>query len=206
MRTKRNSLPVTRTRKSNYQTNVGTQRRRQIIQAAKTLCEVKAVEEINLKAIASEAGIPLTSIYNLFTNLDAVHAEIVNDLWAELLDYRKNHLKPTYSDFCDMVKHSTKINIEFIRQNTLIKKIMYSEYILPAIKSADTDLLDKNIQEFVSTQFPHTKKDELDVLFEKFRKGIICFDALVSDCISRNGNISQKDEGEIIEIIVKLSK
>ena len=206
MRTKRNSLPVTRTRKSNYQTNVGTQRRRQIIQAAKTLYEVKAVEEIKLKDVANEADIPLTSIYNLFANLDDVYLEIVNDLWTELLDYRKNHLRSDYNDFCDMVKHSTKINIEFIRQNTLIKKIMYSEYIPPAIKSADTDLLRKNIQEFVSTQFPHTKKDELDVLFEKFRKGIICFDALVSDCISRNGNISQKDEGEIIEIIVKLSK
>ena len=206
MRTKRNSLPVTRTRKSNYQTNVGTQRRRQIIQAAKTLYEVKAVEEIKLKDVANEADIPLTSIYNLFANLDDVYLEIVNDLWTELLDYRKNHLRSAYNDFCDMVKHSTKINIEFIRQNTLIKKIMYSEYIPPAIKSADTDLLRKNIQEFVSTQFPHTKKDELDVLFEKFRKGIICFDALVSDCISRNGNISQKDEGEIIEIIVKLSK
>lgn len=203
---KRNSLPVKRTRKSNYQTNVGKNRRRQILQAAKTLCELKAVEEISLKDVASEAGIPLTSIYNLFTNLNAVHAEIVKDLWAELLDYRKNHLKPTYSDFCDMVGHSTQINIEFIRQNTLIKKILYSEYIPAIIKSTDTDLLQKNIREFVSTHFTHTQKDELNVLCEKFRKGIVCFDALVSDCISRNGNISRKDESEIIEIIVKLSK
>ena len=192
-------------RKRNYQTKVGQERRRHITLSTKILLESQNVHEITLKHIADQADIPLTSIYNLFTNLDSIYSEIVDEIWAELLDYRKNNLKPAYNDFCKMVAHSTQLNIEFIRQNTLIKKVLYSEYMLPAIKYADTKLLHENIRIFVSTQFPHAKKDELDAWCEKFRKGIVCFDALVLDCLSRNGNILKSDEDEIVEMMIKLS-
>lgn len=196
----------TKSRKRDYQTKAGRERRHQILNATQDLLKVQKIKDVSLKDIARAADIPLSSIYNLFKNLDDIHVALVNELWHDLLVFRSKYLRDSYQTFTEMVTHSTEVNLAFIQQNDLVKKIIYSDEVPAAIKSADQDMLVQHIRAFVSAHLPAAQLGELERTVETFRRTVVVFDALVMDSISRHGTVPQEDQAEIISIMKRLSE
>jgi len=195
-----------KSRKSNYQTRAGRERRQHILETTKTLLLSKKIGEVSLKDIALEANIPLSSMYNLFKNLDAIHLALVDDLWEDLLSFRTQYLRETYPTFKDMVVHSSEVTLAFIHQSVLVKKIIYSDEVPAAIKSADQDLLVENIRTFVTSHLPSVSGNERQDVVDRFRRTVVVFDALVMDSISRHGTVPKAEAEEVLSVMAKMSE
>jgi len=59
------------------------QKRQDIIAGTVRVCKVKMASEVTLRDVVKECGISQGSIYNYFSNIDEIFAEIINQAYAE---------------------------------------------------------------------------------------------------------------------------
>ena len=187
------------------QTTRGIERRNEIVRATKVLLVNKGINNIGIRDISECAEIPISSIYNLFENIDDIYRAVIEDIWSEFTKYREDQLRERYATFLELVEHSTRINFEYIKDNELMRKTIYSKHVTPSIKDADNVFIFREITQFVSRHLPYLSENQFERTVELIRKQILIFDALISDILKNTDNLKTDDLDDILDIILKIS-
>ena len=190
---------------NNRYTSRGIVRREAILRATKKLLLEKEIQQIRVKDIAKSANIPISSIYNLFDDLDDIYTNVVSDIWTDLIKFRKDRLRDRYTCFRELSEHSTRINFEFVMKNELARKTLHSNVIPESIKNADKHYIVETIREFLLQYFPALTEPEFERNVELMRKQILIFDALIADILSDTDKLAEEHLDEILELILKIS-
>ena len=187
------------------QTTRGIERRNEIVRATKVLLVNKGINNIGIRDISECAEIPISSIYNLFENIDDIYRAVIENIWSEFTKYREDQLRERYATFLELVEHSTRINFEYIKDNELMRKTIYSKHVTPSIKDADNVFILREITQFVSRHLPYLSENQFERTVELIRKQILIFDALISDILKNTDNLKTDDLDDILDIILKIS-
>ena len=187
------------------QTTRGSERRNAIVLKTKLLLVKKGIENIGIRDISECAEIPISSIYNLFENIDDIYRAVIEDIWSEFTKYREDQLRERYATFLELVEHSTRINFEYVKDNELVRKTIYSKHVTPSIKETDNVFPLREITQFVSRYLPHLSENKFERTVELIRIQTLIFDALISDILTNTDNLKTDDLDDILDIILKIS-
>ena len=196
------ALPMNRKIK---QTTRGIMRRKEIVQATKILLLKENIENIGVKDIAKGANIPISSIYNLFEDIDDIYRAVIEDIWSEFTKYREDKLRESYASFEELIEHSTRINFYHVMSNELIRKTIYSKHVNQSIKETDKAFLLREIKNFVSRYLPNLTEPQFIRTVELIRKQTLIFDVLIADILDDANNLKEDDLNDVLDIILKIS-
>lgn len=170
----------------------GRMRREALISAARALLRERPIREVTLADIAAHAGIPASSAYHFFPDVQGVYQALVGVLEGELVAWHEQLRDCNDPRWQDVVARYLTHGAEFFRANRCATQLMLGPYSPPAIKLSDRDndyelamhLLHLVGEHFVVPEMPHLP----DVFFHAieiadvfFGLSVIRFDAITPD-------------------------
>ena len=188
-------------RSSGYKTKRGNQRRDALLNATKEMIALDGVSEISFVSIAKNAGIPLSSAYHYFQNLDALITKIVEELCDKML-------RRLYSVKIDE-KNSSEENlrlligetVDFFNQDNIAQKVFYASSLPDSAKAIDGELLRKMSDLYYQSINMTDRIREKDEFYGRFIVATQLFDAVVKYEFSNQAKISSSAVKEIKTIV-----
>lgn len=170
----------------------GRMRHEALIAAARTLLRERSIRDVTLADITARAGIPPSSAYHFFPDVQGVYQALVATLEGELVSWHEE--LRNYDAVCwqDVVGRYVAHGAEFFHTNRCATQLMLGPYSPPIIKLSDRDndyelamhLLHLVGDRFVVPEMPHLP----DVFFHAieiadlfFGLSVIRFDAITPD-------------------------
>lgn len=135
----------------------GTKRREYIATCTRRLLENTDLESITLSEIAQNADIPISSLYNLYANIDEIYIGIVNSFREELITYLSEQSKfDTFDKWQDLIDWIIDSTAAFYSKNYAFQQLILSGKAASKIKQADREsdsLLADSLLSIVSNYF-----------------------------------------------------
>ncbi len=170
----------------------GRERRVHILNEALRLLEEKALEDISLADVAARTGVPLSSLYHFYPNLEMLLVELVPRFHNDWLDYfrnSRNHPRPEH--WPDCLEHVIKTLAEFFRLHPGYQQLMLSGKAPEHIKRAAPILDDLYVQPIFLTMGHDGRLPEFDGRTNVFAYALRIAELAFSVSVIRSGQIGR---------------
>lgn len=117
----------------------GRERRSALAQAARALLARKPIQSLSMAEIAGAAGIPVSSAYHFYPDIEALFLSIVREFEAELLEWQGNLPEVGADRWQDVVSRYIIHGAAFFGDRPAATQLMLGPYTAPAIKLSDRD-------------------------------------------------------------------
>ena len=190
-----------RVRSSGYKTQRGNERKTELVRKTRDMIASSEITELSFASIAKNAGIPLSSAYHYFQNLDALITKIVEELCDVML-------RRLYSVKIDE-KNSSEENlgllivetIDFFNQDNIAQKVFYASSLPDSAKAIDGELLRKMSDLYYQSINITDRIRGKNEFYGRFIVATQLFDAVVKYEFSNQAKISSRAVEEIKTIV-----
>ena len=162
-----NATAVKTRRKSSYAK--GLERRKQLADAASRLLKDNPLDNISLKDIAAEAGIPVGSAYHFYTNAHDVFIDVAQQFSDTLGDaIAKPYVGDCTSSWQGLFGEAIRRAVKIYRDQPAYAQLIIGSKAPPEIKLADRDSdaeIGKLFEEIISRHFEYTPFPSHDEVF-----------------------------------------
>ena len=169
----------------------GNDRRRLVLSATRQLLAKGPLEEITLAEIASETGIPVSSLYHFYPNVLSVFGELTSQFSDELSHYLLQDIGELQPDcWQQLVDAAIYSCADFYRSNRAYQQLILSGKAPAQVKSADRKgdvRLAQTLKAFMGNFFELPRVAKLD---EVFFNAIEIVDLLLSLDVMKNSQIT----------------
>ncbi len=116
----------------------GVERRRIIMETARSLLEDVATSELSLYQVAERAGIPPSSVYHFFPKIDALFGALVESIFIEFDAIADQPLEPdTIKHWYDIYTQMQARYVAFYRKNKYVRDLILGQHVISSIRHAD---------------------------------------------------------------------
>lgn len=147
----------------------GQERRKALVAAARALLGESSIRDVTLADIAGRAGIPATSAYHFFPDIQGIYSALVTDLEAELLACQNQVRGSPVNRWQELVGRYMEQGAGFFRDDRCARQLMLGPYSPPAIKLSDRDndyTVAMHLMQLIDEQFVVPEMQHLpDVFF-----------------------------------------
>jgi AcrR family transcriptional regulator len=147
----------------------GEARRRAILDAAASLLETSALEELTYRAVCGRAGVPESSAYHFFPDLAAIYRALLSKLGDEHDRYLLQELSPAQRESWQAIVRTTMDrSATFQRRHPVFAKLTISGKVPFELKQSDRTADRRRarfILEAVDKYFVLPRLDALDEIF-----------------------------------------
>lgn len=184
-------MPSMEAPKKKRQQKRGRERRMHILRAARELLIEKDLNEISLADVAGRTGVPLSSLYHFYPNLQKLLTEMVPVFTTELIEFYRQAFRSVEGDtwkfYFDRIIDATT---EFYEKNPGYRQLILSGKAPDQIKRADRrldEILVKAITVRIEERFDFPEIPELN---EAFSYALQIIELALSLSVIRNGTIT----------------
>ena len=175
----------------------GNERRRLVLAATRKLLANTPLQEITLAEIASESGIPVSSLYHFYPNVLSVYGELTAQFSEELslhLQQQLAGLKPdSWQQYMDYAIESTA---DFYRANPDYQQLILSGKAPAQVKSMDREGDARLAQTLIAAIGNYFELPKIANAEEIFFNAVEMVDLFLSLDVMRHSQITQQGTQE----------
>lgn len=115
----------------------GIQRRGLLLEAARALLAERDLDQLSLGDVAARAGVPKSSAYHFYADMQALYAALLVLVQKELIQVLSQPLRGRFAAWQDIVTTLTKRGAAFYMENVAARQLQIGPKTPPALKLYD---------------------------------------------------------------------
>ena len=124
------------TRKTSFHAR-GIERRKRLLQSARTLLATRALDDITLGEVAAHARVPKGSAYFFYADIEDLYASLLTVIQQELIDTLKRPIRARIRRWQDIVATLNSRGLEFYQRNPAARQLQIGPKTSPDLKLRD---------------------------------------------------------------------
>lgn len=115
----------------------GIERRRLLLESARALLAERDLDEVSLGDVAARAGVPKSSAYHFYADMQALYAALLVSVQEELTEVLSQPLRGRFETWQAVVTALTKRGAAFYKANPAAQQLQIGPKTPPALKLYD---------------------------------------------------------------------
>jgi AcrR family transcriptional regulator len=129
-------LALLGTRKTSFHAR-GIERRKRLLQSARTLLATHALDDITLGEVAAHARVPKGSAYFFYADIEDLYASLLTAIQQELIDTLKRPIRARVRRWQDIIAALNSRGMEFYQRNPAAQQLQIGPKTSPDLKLRD---------------------------------------------------------------------
>ena len=115
----------------------GIERRRLLLESARALLAERDLDQLSLGDVAARAGVPKSSAYHFYADMEALYAALLAQVQEELIEVLSEPLRGHFETWQDVVSALTKRGAAFYMGNPAARQLQIGPKTPPSLKLYD---------------------------------------------------------------------